>query len=394
MTARPGSGARSPRVPPQAPVVIIGGGIMGVSTAYQLAAAGVTGVVLVDADALGAGSTSKAAGGVRAQFSDPINIGLAQRSLRTFETFGEQFGQEIDFRQVGYLILLDSPEDVTSFEAAVRTQNELGVPSRMITVAEAARLSPLISTDGLLAATFGPTDGHCTPESVVLGYATSARRLGARLVPHCPVSGIQIRDGRVTAVDTAAGPISTGTVICTAGPWSGQVGEWAGVSLPVTPLRRQVVITERVSGLDPLMPFTIDFGTSFYFHREGPGLLMGMSDPDETPGFKLNRSDTWLPGLGRAMQRRAPALMSTGIRSGWAGLYEVTPDHNALIGESAAVSRFLYATGFSGHGFLMGPAVGEIMRDLYLGQPPGIDVTSLSADRFAASRPRPELGII
>jgi len=157
-------------------VVIIGGGIMGVSTAYELAAAGVTGVVLLDAGALGSGSTSKAAGGVRAQFSDTINIHLALRSMRTFEAFAERFAPEIDFHQVGYLFLLDSPAYVSSFEDAVRIQNELGVPSRMISVAEAARLSPLISTDGLLAAVFCPDDGYCTPESVVLGYATSARR--------------------------------------------------------------------------------------------------------------------------------------------------------------------------------------------------------------------------
>jgi sarcosine oxidase, subunit beta len=367
---------------------------MGVSTAYQLAAAGVTDVVLVDADALGSGSTSKAAGGVRAQFSDTINIRLGLRSLRTFETFAEQFGQQIDFHQVGYLFLLDSPEDVSSFEHAVKVQNELGVPSRMISVAEAARLSPLISTDGLLAAAFCASDGYCTPESVVLGYATAARRLGARLIPHCPVTGIQTRDGRIASVVTAGGQVATGTVICTAGPWSRQVGEWAGVHLPVTPLRRQVLVTEPIGDLDPRTPFTIDFGTSFYFHREGPGLLLGMSDPDETPGFKLNRTDAWLPGLGRAMQRRAPVLMSAGIQSGWAGLYEVTPDHNALIGESMAVSRFLYATGFSGHGFLMGPAVGEVVRDLYLGRPPSIDVGGLSADRFAASMPRPESNIV
>jgi sarcosine oxidase subunit beta len=381
-------------LPRLASVVVIGGGIIGVSIAYQLAAVGVTGVVLVDAGALGAGSTSKAAGGVRAQFSDTVNIRLARRSLRTFETFAEQFGQEIDFHQVGYLFLLDSPGDVSSFEDAVATQNRLGVPSRMIPVSEAAQLSPLISTDGLLAATFCPTDGYCTPESVLLGYATCARRLGARLIPHCPVREIQTRDGQITAVVTAEGRVSTSTVICAAGPWSRQVGEWAGVDLPVTPLRRQVLTTEPVPGLDPRTPFTIDFGTSFYFHREGPGLLLGMSDPDETPGFKLNRSDAWLPGLGRAMQRRAPALMSTGIRSGWAGLYEVTPDHNALIGESATVSRFLYATGFSGHGFLMGPAVGEVLRDLYLERPPFIDTAGLSADRFAASTPRPERSII
>ncbi|HZC41094.1 MAG TPA: FAD-binding oxidoreductase [Streptosporangiaceae bacterium] len=383
-----------PELPPSAPVVIIGGGIMGVSTAYELAAAGVTGVVLVDAGALGSGSTARAAGGVRAQFSDPVNIRLGLQSLRVFETFRERFGQDIDFHQVGYLFLLDSRADVASFREAVATQQQLGVPSRMITVAEAAELSPLISTDGLLAAAYSPADGYCSPESVVLGYATAARRLGARIIPHCPVTGIQAAAGRITAVATAAGSISAPAVICAAGPWSRRVAAWAGADLPVTPLRRQVLVTGPVPGLPPRLPFTIDFGTSLYFHREGPGLLLGMSDPDETPGFKLTRSDAWLPALSAALARRAPALTSAGIKTGWAGLYEVSPDHNALIGESAAVSRFLYATGFSGHGFLMGPAVGEVMRDLYLGRQPFIDVTALTADRFIASRPRPERSII
>jgi len=169
---------------------------MGVSTAYQLAAAGVTEVVLVDAGALGSGSTSKAAGGVRAQFSDTINIRLGLQSLRTFETFTERFGQQIDFHQVGYLFLLDSPGDVSSFEHAIKIQNELGVPSRMISVAEAARLSPLISTDGLLAAAFSPSDGYCTPESVVRADRHRHRYLYGRTVVasggrvgRCPPSG-------------------------------------------------------------------------------------------------------------------------------------------------------------------------------------------------------------
>jgi sarcosine oxidase subunit beta len=383
-----------PELPRSAAAVIIGGGIMGVSTAYHLAAAGVSDVVLVERDALGAGSTSKAAGGIRAQFSDPVNISLGLRSLRAFETFSERFGQEIGLHQVGYLFLLDSPGDVTGFERAVAVQNELGVPSRMITVAEAARLSPLISTEGLLAAAYSPADGYCTPESVVAGYAAAARRLGARLITRCPVTGIARAGSRVTGVATAAGTIGTGAVVCAAGAWSRQVGEWAGVALPVTPLRRQILVTEPVAGLDPATPFTIDFGTSLYFHREGPGLLIGMSDPRETPGFKLNRSSEWLPGLSAALARRAPALMDVGIRAGWAGLYEVTPDHNALIGESAEVTRFLYATGFSGHGFLMGPAVGEVMRDLFLARQPFTDISGLSADRFAASRPRPERSIV
>lgn len=380
--------------PTRASVVIIGGGVMGVSTAYHLAAAGVRDVVLVDRGAFGSGSTCKAAGGVRAQFSDRVNVELGLRSLRAFETFRDRFDQEIDLHQVGYLFLLDSPEDVAAFEQNISLQNELGVPSRMVTAAEARRMSPLIETEGVLAAAYSPTDGHCTPESVVLGYATAARRLGAWLVANCAATGIETVDGRIVAVGTEGGRIETDTVICATGPWSEQIGGWVGVELPVTPLRRQVLVTEPVPGLDPRTPFTIDFGSSFYFHGEGKGLLVGMSDPDETPGFKLVRSDGWLEGLGEVMQRRTPSLVDIGVVGGWAGLYEMTPDHNALIGEADDVERFLYATGFSGHGFLMGPAVGEVMRDLYLGDRPFLDVSGLHARRFARSGSRPELNIV
>jgi sarcosine oxidase subunit beta len=367
---------------------------VGLSAAYHLARSGVPDVVLVDRDALGCGSTAKAAGGVRAQFSDPVNIALGARSLETFRDFPARFGQEIDFCEVGYLFLLGTPEAVVDFEVNVALQNELGVPSRMIDVEEAGRLSPLISTEGLLAAAYSPTDGHCTPESVVLGYATAARREGVALLPHCGATGIDVRDGRIAAVRTEAGDIRTDTVVCAAGAWSAEVGAWAGVDLPVTPLRRQILVTEPVPGLDPHTPFTIDFDSSFYFHREGRGLLVGMSDPDETPGFALTRSDAWLPRLGAAIERRAPAIADVGIAAGWAGLYEMTPDHNALIGRADDVQNFLYATGFSGHGFLMGPAVGEVVRDLYLGEEPFVDVSGLTAARFAGADVRPELNIV
>jgi sarcosine oxidase subunit beta len=382
------------QVPSSAAVVVIGGGVIGLSTAYHLARRGVREVVLLDKDALGSGSTSKAAGGVRAQFSDPVNVTLGARSLETFRNFSALFGQEIDLHQVGYLFLLSTPESVAAFEANVALQNDLGIPSRMIGVEEARRLSPLVATDGLLAAAYSPTDGHCTPESVVLGYASAARRAGATLLPHCAATGIDVRDGRIAAVRTEAGTIHTDTVVCAAGAWSAEVGSWVGVDLPVTPLRRQILVTEPVPGLDSHTPFTIDFDTSFYFHAEGRGLLLGMSDPEETPGFELTRSDAWLPRLGEAIERRAPALAEIGIAGGWAGLYEMTPDHNALVGRADTVANFLYATGFSGHGFLMGPAVGEVVRDLYLGEQTFVDVTGLSAARFAGLDVRPELNIV
>ncbi len=381
-------------LPSRAGVVVVGGGIMGLSTAFHLADAGVPGVVLVEQGQLGSGSTCKAAGGVRAQFSDAVNIELGLRSLHTFERFEDTFSQEIDLHQVGYLFLLDRPEDVEAFERNVALQNEIGVPSRMLETAEVRSLSPLVRTDGLLAAAYSPTDGHCTPESVVAGYARAARQAGACLVSGCAVTAIGSSGGVVTEVVTEKGTIATDTVICTAGAWSRAVGAMVGVDLPVEPLRRQILTTEPIPGLDPHTPFTIDFSSSFYFHGEGPGLLLGMSDPNETPGFKLSGSEAWLEGLGEVVERRAPALTEVGIASGWAGLYEMTPDHNALVGEAGEVSRFLYATGFSGHGFLMGPAIGEVMRDLYLRRPPVVDVTSLTAARFAGTGLRPELNIV
>lgn len=230
--------------PERAAVVVIGGGVIGVSIAFHLAEAGVQDVLVLDSGPFGGGSTCRAAGGVRAMFSDDVNIQLGQRSLDALARFGEHPGQEIDLHRVGYLFLLEQPEHVRAMTAAVELQNALGVPSRMVGPEEAQRLSPLISTEGLLVAAWSPTDGHCTPESVVLGYATGARRLGATLVPNCPVTGIGTDDGAITGVVTDRGTVATDTVICAAGAWSRQIGAMAGVHLPVTPLRRQIVITE------------------------------------------------------------------------------------------------------------------------------------------------------
>lgn len=381
-------------LPDRARVVIIGGGVMGVSIAFHLAEAGVTDVLLLEAHALGSGSTCKAAGGVRAQFSDRVNIELGMRSLEAFRSFDTRPGGQIDLHEAGYLFLLDDADTVAAFEQNIALQNEFGVPSRLVTPQEAAELSPLISTEGLLAAAFSPADGYCTPESVVLGYATAARALGGRLVTNTPVTGVTAADADAFDVQAAGQVVRTETVICAAGAWSQQIGSWVGAHLPVTPLRRQIVVTEPIEGLAPFLPMTIDFGTSFYFHSEGLGLLVGMSDPEETPGFELSRSDAWLPRLSEAMVLRAPRLCDYGIASGWAGLYEVTPDHNGLLGETNPAGRFMYATGFSGHGFLMAPAVGEVIRDLYLLRTPTVDVSPLGADRFSANRTRPELNIV
>lgn len=374
--------------------MVIGGGVMGASTLFHLAEAGVADAVLVERGQLACGSTSRAAGGVRAQFSDALNIAIAQRSLQAFRDFGRRPGWEIDLHQVGYLFLLDSARDVDAFTASIAIQREYGVPSRVLTPSEAKSLNPLIETNGLLAAAFSPEDGYVTPEAVVQGYAVAARALGAHVVVGCEVQDIETRGEEIEAVRTNRGVIETSAVICAAGAWSSALAAMVGVDLPVTPLRRQILFTEPLAELPPRLPMTIDFGTTFYFHREGPGLLMGMSWPGERPGFSVEVTDDWIPDLLAAIERRAPRIAQAGIRTGWAGLYEVSPDHNAMIGEARSPSRFLYATGFSGHGFLQGPAVGEIMRDLWLGHPPFVDVTPLTSERFARGSERPELNIV
>jgi sarcosine oxidase, subunit beta len=383
----------APALPATAEVVIVGGGVIGTSIAFHLAEAGVRDVLLLERAALASGSTSRAAGGVRAQFSDELNIRIAVRSLDAFGRFGERPGWEIDLHQVGYLFALTRSEHVEAFEQSVALQNRLGVPSRMLTPDEVGGLNPLIRLDDVLAGAFCPLDGHATPEAVVQGYASGARAHGATLVTDCDVDAIEVDDGEIRAVATSRGRVATGTVVCAAGAWSRSLGALAGVELDVTPLRRQVLVTEAVPGLPATLPMTIDFANGFYFHREGDGLLMGVSF-DEQPGFKLEYDEGWLPELFEAIEHRAPALSNVGVQSGWAGLYEVSPDHNALIGEAPGVSRFLYATGFSGHGFLQAPAVGEIIRDLVLEREPFVDVSALSADRFSRGDERPERNII
>jgi sarcosine oxidase subunit beta len=380
-------------LPDRAEVVIIGGGVMGASAAFHLAEAGVTDVVLLEADELSCGSTSKSAGGVRLQFSDEINIALALRSMDAFERFGERPGADIGLRQVGYLFLLTDPSDVAVFEKNTALQNSMGVDSCMLTAAEAGKLSPLANVDDVLAASFCGRDGHATPDAVVLGYATAARAMGVDIVTHCPVTGIAVDGGTITGVRTDRGVIGTSTVICVAGAWSPAIAAMVGVDLPVRPLARPIWYTEPMPNRPEQVPMTIDFTTGFYFHTEGPGLLFGMADPDQQPGFDSPMRPDWLEVVGDVVAHRAPALLEVGIAGGWHGYYETTPDHNALIGEAAGVSRFIYATGFSGHGFLLGPAVGEVLRDLVMGHTPAVDVSGFDVERFKGAT-RPEHNVV
>ncbi len=364
-----------------ADVVIVGGGAVGASVAWHLTELGITNVVLVERDTLGSGSTSKSAGGIRAQFADELNIRIAVRSLEEFTSFEDRLGTAIDFRQWGYLFLLDGEDDLELFRNAVTLQNSLGVPSRELSVDEALAIVPQLAVDGVLGATYCPWDGYASPEAVVQGYAGAAAARGVQVRQGCAVTGIDVRDGRIAAVETTRGRIETETVVCTAGVWSAEVGALAGVEIPVRGERRTLWFAPEDGGLPTELPLTVDFSTSFYFHREGPGLIFGGRDDE-------------LDAVAEDALRRLPVLAELPIQTSWWGFYEVSPDYNALVGEAAAPTRFLYATGFSGHGFQQAPAVGEHLAELVAGRTPTLDLSPFSLERFARGEVREEAFVI
>jgi glycine/D-amino acid oxidase-like deaminating enzyme len=354
---------------------------MGTSTAYHLAELGVTDVVLCERATLGSGSTSKAAGGIRAQFADELNIRIALLSLVEFRNFEERFGVDIDFRQTGYLFLLDSDEDVARFREAVALQGSLGVLSTELTLDEVLELVPQLQTEGLRGATFCPRDGHATPEAVVRGYAAAAADKGVRIQQGVEVTRILVLGNKILGVETTAGRIKTDVVVCTAGVWSREVAALVGVELPVVGEPRWMHYTPESGGLPDNLPLTVDFASGFYFHREGPGLVFGGREPT-------------IEGVATHATRRLPLLTDLPIQSSWWGYYEMSPDRNALVGEALEPTRFLYAAGFSGHGFQQAPAVGEYLAERIVGIIPTLNLAPFSAERFARGQPREETFVI
>jgi len=373
-------------LPKTAEVVIIGGGVMGASTAYHLALRGCTGVVLLEKETFfGQGATGRCAGGIRYQFSTEINVRLSQISLPMLDRFEDQLDQPIDLKWVGYLLLASNQENETEFRRNVALQNRLGVNSEWLSVDQVAALVPLINCDGIIGAAWHAGDGLADPNSVVQGYIRGARRLGVALLNDAEVTGIQTQSGRVAGVETPQGMVAARQVVNAAGPWASLIGEMAGLEIPVVPVRRQIVTTAPLSQVPPDFPFVIDFAQSLYFHPEGEGILTGMSNPDQTPGFSQAVDFEWdLVHLEAAMQRM-PILGDAGILGRWAGLYEVTPDAHPILGRVPELEGFYCINGFSGHGFMHGPACGLLLAEEVLdGAAHTLDVSSLSIRRFQA----------
>ncbi|MGH7264936.1 MAG: NAD(P)/FAD-dependent oxidoreductase [Candidatus Rokuibacteriota bacterium] len=364
---------------------MIGGGVVGCSIAYHLGRRGVRGVVVLERETVGSGTTSKAAGGIRAQFPTETEIRFSLESLGVFAAFREEFGVDPGFTRIGYLFLVTEPDDLRAFEARIALQRRLGVDVRVITPAEARALVPALHVNDLVAAVWGPQDGLAGPAEVTSGFARRARELGARILEGVEVTGLVMENGRVRGVETTGGRLATPVVVNAAGPAAARVARLAGLALPVHPRRRHIFFTEPFPDIPGPVPLTTDRASGFYFRKEMEQVLLSPGDVVDV-GADLVAPMDWgmVEETVRKAVHRLPVLERARIAGGWAGLRPLTPDDHAIIGPAPGVEGFFLAVGFGGHGFQHSPATGRVVAEWIVDGKPSMDLSLFDPGRFRA----------
>jgi sarcosine oxidase subunit beta len=374
-------------LPRTAGVVVVGGGVVGCSIAYHLARRGQRDVLVLEREAVGAGTTSKAAGGIRSQFPTETEIRFSLEAIAAFERFQEEFGVDIGYRRIGYLFLVSDPDDLAGYRERMALQRRLGVDVREITPADAKALVPALHVDDLIAAVWGPTDGMAGPAEVTGGFARRARELGVRIVEGVEVTAIAVERGHARGVATSAGAVSAPIVINAAGPAAARVGRLAGVTIPVQPRRRHIFFTEPFPEIPGPVPLTTDRASGFYFRKEMEQLLLSPGDVEDigedldVPVDRARIDETVQKAL-----HRIPIVEKARIAGGWAGLRPLTPDDHAILGWAPGVEGFFLAVGFGGHGFQHSPATGRYVAEWLLDGRPSLDLALFDPGRFAAGR--------
>jgi sarcosine oxidase subunit beta len=372
-----------------ADVVIIGGGIVGASIAWHLTEAGCRNVLIAEREShQGKGSTGKSMGGVRAQFATAPNIQMSLYSIPFYAEFEERLGHPSGYRDQGYLFVATKPSHLEYLRTNQALQKKLGLKeARMVTRDEIVEMVPQLRADDVLGGSFCPTDGFVDPYSVMVGFTTRACEQGAVLWRSTEVTAIQHNGAGINGVETARGPVGTRTVVNAAGAWAAEVAALAGIQLPVEPMRRMLIPTEPFDGVSHEVPMVVDMTNGFHFRPESLGFLLAWNDPEETTGYKTDFDPGFIEKVLVRAADRVPCFENLAVnpKRAWAGLYEMSPDHHAIIGPVPELTGFFCANGFSGHGVMHSPATGKMVADLILqGKTDVIDhVEMLSPARFA-----------
>jgi sarcosine oxidase, subunit beta len=380
-----------------ADVVLIGGGIVASSIAYHLVSAGCKNVLVLEREtAQGKGSTGKSMGGVRAQFSTPVNIQMSLYSIPFYATFEERLGHPCDYRPQGYLFCATSDKHLAYLRANYEKQIAMGLKNvRLLGGDEIRRMFPQMRGDDIVGGSFCSTDGFVDPYSAMIGFMTWASDHGATLWKNAKVQAIT--HDETFNIEATRGAVSTPTVVNCAGAWSAEIAAMVGITLPVQPLRRMLVPTEPFDQFPHTAPMIIDMSNGFHFRPESRGFLLAWNDPEETPGYKTDFEPSFIEKILTRAADRVPVFENVAVnpRRAWAGLYEMTPDHHPILGESPDVPGFFFANGFSGHGVMHAPATGKILSDLILsGKTDLIDASLLNFSRFAEGRTIHETAIL
>jgi sarcosine oxidase subunit beta len=374
-----------------ADVVIIGGGIVGSSIAYHLTLAGCRNVLVLEREsAQGKGSTGKSMGGVRAQFSTPVNIQMSLYSIPFYASFEERLGYPCDYRPQGYLFCATNEKHMAYLRANYEKQVAMGLKNvQLIGGGEIRHRFPQLRGDDIVGGSFCSTDGFVDPYSCMNGLMSWAADQGARLHKNSIVTGLVRDDRGIAGVETSTGSFATRAVVNCAGAWAAGVAAMAGVNLPVEPLRRMLVPSEPFEQFPHTAPMIIGMSNGFHFRPEGRGFLLAWNDPEETPGFKTEFDPAFIEKILTRAADRVPCFANLPVnpKRAWAGLYEMTPDHHPILGEAPRVPGFFLANGFSGHGVMHAPATGKVLSDLILnGKTELIDASLLNLARFSEGR--------
>jgi sarcosine oxidase, subunit beta len=374
-------------------VIIIGGGIMGCSTALQLARRGLN-VALLEKDTIGAGPTGKSSSIIRQHYSNELTARMALYSLGVFQDFENQVGGECGFTQTGFVALAPK-SDRHGLEANVALQQKVGIQTELLSAEELQKMVPGLATSDIVLAAYESQSGYADPYLTVTSYAQAARRTGTSVFQETAVTSIEFSGGRVSGVKTTSGAFAASVVINATGAWAAQVAGLAGVELPIRSCRVQVAFFRRPVGYESPHPVVADFINATYFRSEtGQLTLVGLIDPSEADAivdpdhFNQGMDDEFVMAAGNGLVSRYPAMEQGQLTGGFASLYAITPDWHPIIDEIPAGSGLYICSGFSGHGFKLGPAVGLMMADLVTGQPdPNFDPYLFRFGRFAEEDP-------